>query len=705
MGFEQLSPALRYHIVNDLGWPELRPVQESSIPVILGGHNCVVLAPTAGGKTEAALFPLLSLMDSEDRPPVSTLYVAPLRALLNDQEPRLQRLSAFVGRRAFKWHGDVGQGDKRRFVEDPGDLLATTPESLEAMLISTRVPTRRLLGNLRAVVIDEVHAFAADDRGAHLVALLERVTRLAGRDLQRIGLSATVGNPDEICRWLAGSSNRERTVVDPGGGGKEPSLSLDFVGNLPNAAVVIERLHRGAKRLVFADSRARVEELGHELDKRGVEVHVTHSSLSAGERRAAERAFAEGQNCVIVATSALELGIDIGDLDHVLQIDATASVASFLQRLGRTGRRAGTTPNCTFLTTKPWALVQAAGLLRLHARGYIEPVSPVRRGSHLLAHQLMAMALQHAGVPSSDWWSWVEGASTFAGLTTEDRSDLLEHMLAEDILVEADARLILGEQGEKLYGGRNFMDLYAVFSSPRIFKVLWGPREVGSLEAFFVQLRSTDELHFVLGGRPWRATGVDWKRGIVHVEPSHAAGKAIWMSDPRLLSYELCQAMREVLVGDEDNPCWSRRAREMLDGLRQEHAFLRDHPSPLVEEADRTKWWTFAGGKANNLLARVLEHELGETVRANNWNVTCTDSAAKSVVAIRDAITGLAEPDVLTWETARRFAAGCARERVSKFQPCLPERLELDLLAEVLTDLEGARAAVGSAIGSGARND
>ena len=328
--------------------------------------------------------------------------------------------------------------------------------------------------------------------------------------------------------------------------------------------------------------------------------------------------------------------------------------------------------------------------------GYIEPVNPVQRGSHLLAHQLMAMALRHAGVPSSDWWAWVEGAYTFAGLTPEDRSDLLEHMLAEDILVEADARLILGEQGEKLYGGRNFMDLYAVFSSPRIFKVLWGPREVGSLEAFFVQLRSTDELHFVLGGRPWRATGVDWKRGIVHVEPSPAAGKAIWMSDPRLLSYELCQAMREVLVGDEADPTWSRRAREMLDGLRQEHEFLRDHPSPLIEEADRTRWWTFAGGKANNLLARVLEHELGETVRANNWNVTFTDAAAKSVVAIRDAISGLADPEALTWETTRRFAAGCTRERVSKFQPCLPERLELDLLAEALTDLEGARRAVES---------
>jgi ATP-dependent Lhr-like helicase len=694
--FERLSPALQYHVVNDLGWFDLRPVQKQAIETILAGSNCVILAPTAGGKTEAAFFPLLSLMDTEDLTPVSVLYLAPIRALLNNLEPRLERLAAFVGRRAFKWHGDVNSSARKRFIKEPTDILATTPESLEAMLISTKVPTRRLLGNLRAVVIDEVHAFAGDDRGGHLSALLERVTRLCRHDIQRIGLSATVGNPGEICQWLSGSSKRPQQVVDPGGVGREPELSLDYVGTLENAAVVIERLHPGRKRLVFADSRSWVEELGHLLSVRGVDTHVTHSSLSVGERRAAERAFAEGQNCVIVATSALELGIDIGDLDHVLQIESPTSVASFLQRMGRTGRRPDTMANCTFLAIKNWQLVQAAALLRLHARGFVEPVAPVRKGSHLLAHQLMALALQHSGVHVGEWWSWVEGASAFRELTAEDRAELLEHMLAGNILAQVDGRLILGDEGERLYGHRNFMDLYAVFSTPPIFKVLWGPREVGTLETFFVQLSDVKDLRFVLGGRAWRATGLDWKRGLCFVEPSPAAGKALWTSEPRLLSYDLCQAMRDVLVDKVEDPWWSRRARTELASLRQEYTFLRDEPAPLIEESDRTRWWTFAGGKANNLLAKLLEERLGGTVRANNFTLTFTDGAAKSLAGIRQAISELAEPGTLSRETVRRVAKSCARGRISKFQPCLTDRLELELLAEALTDLEGARMVVGS---------
>lgn len=687
--FERLSPALQYHIANSLLWPALRPVQEQTIPAVLDGHNCVVLAPTAGGKTEAAMFPVLSQADTENRPAVSALYVAPIRALLNNQEARLQRLASFVGRRAFKWHGDVGSSERKRFVDDPADILAITPESLEAMLVSTKVPARRILGNLEVVVIDEVHAFAADDRGAHLVSLLERVQRVCGRDVQRIGLSATVGNPDEICAWLAGSSSRPRIVVNPGGAAKKPVLSLDFVGNLGNAATVIEKLNPGTKRLVFADSRSRVEELGNLLSASGVDAHVTHSSLAVSERLAAERAFADGQNCVIVATSALELGIDIGDLDHVLQIDAPTTVSSFLQRMGRTGRRDETQPNCTFLATKDWQLIQAAALLRLHARGYVEPVKPVRRGAHILAHQLMAMSLQYGGVPTADWWNELKGSSAFAGLTAEDRQELVDHMLAESILVHADGRLILGEHGEKLYGGKNFMDLYVVFSTPRLFTVMWGPREIGSLDSYFVAQKEASELHFVLGGKPWHATHVDWKRGVCYVEPAASAGKARWAGEPRLLSRDLCQAMRAVLTDDIEDPWWSKRARESMAGLRVEYDFLRTGPAPLLEETSRIRWWTFAGGKANNLLAQVLEARLGESVTANNLAVTITEGAATSIVGVRQAIDGLA--DQLTPEAALRFAAGCAKGRISKFQACLSERLELELIAEAMVDVEGAR--------------
>jgi ATP-dependent Lhr-like helicase len=694
--FERLSPALQYQIVNALGWRGLRPVQEASTEAILDGANCVVLAPTAGGKTEAALFPLLTLMDSEDRPPVSTLYIAPIRALLNNQEARLERLTGLLGRRSFKWHGDVGDSARKRFIRDPADVLSITPESLEAMLMSSRVPARTLLAHVQAVVIDEVHAFAADDRGAHLMAVLERVCRLSGRDIQRIGLSATVGDPEAILAWMSGGSKRRRQVVNPGGGKKTPDLKLDFVGDLGNAALMIDRLYSGTKRLVFVDSRRRVEELGHHLAGRNVDVYVTHSSLAASERHAAERAFEEGKNCVIVATSALELGIDVGELDHVFQVDAPSSVASFLQRMGRTGRREGTTPNCTFLATKEEAVLRSAAILHLHASGFVESTRPSRRAGHVLAHQLLVLAMQERGVAEGEWWSWVAGCGAFRGLDARDRSELVSHMCEESILVSGDHRLMLGPRGEKLYGHRNFMELYAVFSAPPVLKVMFGHQEVGSIDAWFLQLdEKPNRCAFVLAGRPWKVVRIDWKSGTALVEPAEDGAYPSWFGQPVLLSRELCEAMRALLSGDASEPTWSRRASKVMAEMREDYAFLQDDTTALQSSGDRVKWWTFAGGRANALLAACLRERLGDKVIANNLAVTLAGDAAKSDAAIREAIALLRGEGALTDEVAHHHAPEAGKARLSKFQPCLPPRLERELVTRNLLDVEGARFAVG----------
>jgi len=689
--FDRLTPALQYQIVNQLGWSSLRPVQEMAIETILDGKNCVILAPTAGGKTEASLFPVLSLMDAEDRPAVSALYVAPIRALLNNQEARLQSLSGMVGRRAFKWHGDVGQSARKAFLRDPTDILAITPESLEAMLMGGKVPVRRLFAGLQAIVIDEVHSFADGDRGGHLMAVLERLARFSKCDIQRIGLSATVGNPDEIGRWMQGSSARERTVVDPPRKDANADLSLDYVGNLMNAAQIVDQLHPGRKRLVFADSRRVTEQLAHYLGQRSVDVYVSHSSLSISERTLAERAFSEGDNCVIVATSALELGIDVGDLDHVLQIDCPSRVSSFLQRMGRTGRREGASPNCTFLTLEEKKLIQAAGMLRLHAREFVEPVIPSRSASHLLAHQLMALTLQENGAPTADWWRWIETAAPFSALTQADREELVSHMLDEDILVEADSRYILGEHGEKTYGRRNFMDLYVVFSTPQTFRVMWGPTEVGTVDSFFIEQGDQRDLAFVLGGKSWQVTGIDWRRGICAVEPAPANKFPRWAGEALLLSWDLCQAMREVLVDDQDDPWWSSRTKTTFRGIREEYSFLHDGRQPFVEDAAGVRWWTFAGGKANNLLAHMLKNKLGDRVTANNLAISFTDQAAQSMSAIRIALRELKAQGPIPEEQLLEIAACCARTRLSKFQPCLSPRLERKLMADRLLDVEGAQ--------------
>ena len=693
--FNRLSPALQYQIVHSTSIRGLRPVQEETIPIVLDGDDAVVLAPTAGGKTEAAFFPLLSRMDSEGWEPVSVLYVSPIRALLNNQEKRVHEYAQMMGRSVFKWHGDVGPSHRARFLKAPADILMTTPESLEAMLMSTRVPARSLFKGLRAVVIDEVHAFAGDDRGAHLAAVLTRLSRYCRRDIQRLGLSATVGNPEEILQWLHGESARGARVVSPPRPPVEPELRLDHVGSVANAARVIAASHRGQKRLVFVDSRRGVEELTELLRRLEVDAFLTHGSLSATARRQAEEAFEEGSNCVIVSTSALELGIDVGSLDRVLQLEVPPTVASFLQRMGRTGRRPGTTPNCTFLTTKGKTTLQAAALLRLVRAGYVEPVRPSRRAVHILAHQLMALGIQENGIARSDWWAWLVGATPFSALREEDRALLVQHMLDQDILADQAGRLWLGQRGEQLYGRRHFSELYAVFSTPRLIIVRWDSREVGTIDAnFLAALDEAEHVAFTLGGRPWRVTQIDWRRGTCEVKPAEQGRAPRWPGSPRFLGYEMCQAMRDVLVGEARDPAWSERAVETIAGLRAEHDFLTAGESVIQSLPDGIKWWSFAGGKANLLLARMIEAELGGRWSVGNTAITCRGDGSQSTVALREVLARWADERRPDEDDAARFARGAGRGRYSKFDPCVPAVLLDRLLAEETLDPESARRAV-----------
>ena len=541
-GIERLHPHLQHAIIHDLGWRSLRPVQKLTIDAVLDGCNSVVLAPTAGGKTEAAIFPVLSRVLTEDLKPVSALYVCPIRALLNNQEERLRSYARMVGLDVFKWHGDVSESRKQQFRQSPAHLLTTTPESLEVMMISERTDARALFDGLAAVIIDEVHAFAADDRGAHLASLLERLVAMCGRDIQRIGLSATVGNPHVIGEWLQGSSRRPFRLVDPPRQKAERLLRLDFCADIGEAALGIGQVARGKKSLVFVESRAKAEKVAHALGGSGVEVFIHHSSVSRADRTLAEEQFARGQNTAIVCTSTMELGIDVGDLDQVIQVDAPSSVASFLQRLGRTGRRANTRANCTFFCLSPESLLQSVALLRLAEAGWVEEVQPAAHAMHVLAHQVMALVLQEGGISRHKLLPWVEAAYPFSSIRAERLHELVDTMLERDILYEADGLLSLGQRGEKLYGRKNFFELYAVFTAPPVLRVQHGKEDVGYIQALFVSMHDSNKgpLCFRLAGRAWEAGRIDWSRGVLHVRTAQHGRVPSWLGLPGVLSAPLC---------------------------------------------------------------------------------------------------------------------------------------------------------------------
>jgi ATP-dependent Lhr-like helicase len=311
----------------------------------------------------------------------------------------------------------------------------------------------------------------------------------------------------------------------------ETDVQLDYVGSLQNAAVVISRLHRGEKRLVFCDSRARVEELGNELRRLGISTFLSHSSLSAEERRSAERAFAEAQDCVIVTTSTLELGIDVGDLDRVIQIDAPYSVASFLQRLGCTGRRQGSVRNCLFLATNDASLLRSGALLALWGAGFVEPVVPPVRPLHLFVQQLMALALQESGIGIRDWRRWIARLPPFSDIPDSDVDILIHHLLEENILFFDGARVSFGDQGEALHGRRHFLDLVSVFTSPPLFTIFHGRTELGTVHQIaFLHHRSEAPAILLLGGRSWTVTSLEWPKRLAYVVPGEERGKSRWLS-------------------------------------------------------------------------------------------------------------------------------------------------------------------------------
>ena len=684
--FDRLHPALQHHIVNSLGWTSLRPLQEHAIGPVLDGDHALLLAPTAGGKTEAAVFPLLSRMLTEQWRGLSVLYVCPIKALLNNLESRLRAYGALVGRRVDLWHGDVGASRRRAIMRERPDLLLTTPESMEVMLVSSRSEPGALFRDLQAVVVDELHAFAGDDRGWHLLAVLERVRRLAGREIQRLGLSATIGNPEALLEWLAPAPDRPRRVIAAAGEGASSACAhLDYVGSVRNAAKVVSALHRGEKRLVFCDSRARVEALAAELRQAGTETFVSHSSLGLDERRRSEEAFSQSHDCVIVATSTLELGIDVGDLDRVVQIDAPATVASFLQRLGRTGRRPGTVRNCLFLATSDDGFLRASGLLRLWHDGYVEPVVPPPEPFHIFAQQLLALALQEGRIGRVTWREWLGEMPAFRAMAREHLDDLIEFMLAHGIMHDEEGMMSVGIEGELAFGRRHFMELMSVFTSEPLFSVHHGRTELGLVHPLSFQVRRDGPVVLLLAGRSWQVTHVDWARRVAYVKATAERGRSRWVGQGLPLRFDLCRAIRRVLWEGTVGIDISRRVRTRLDEIQEGFSWVEASGTAIVcDTTGAGRWWTFAGLRANMALGELIGTLRFPTTREDNLSIRLRDGVTVEELKRRlDDVPTDAEDGV--------FSVTDDAVDSLKFSACLPRELAVRTLRERGSDRDAVR--------------
>lgn len=711
------------HWIWRTGWSELRDIQEQAIPAILAkDRDVLIAAATAGGKTEAAMLPILSTLVDDAGGSLRVLHVSPLRALINDQFRRLELLCEELQIPVHRWHGDVGAAHKRRVRTDPAGVLLITPESLEALFVLRGHEIGRLFSRLDFVVIDELHVFLGSERGAQLQSLLHRLELTLRRRVLRVGLSATLGDLALASKFLRPGGG-EATLVESVAAGQELRIQLRGYLRAPppkparavagqaktdeeeedgaSAAMVrhlFEHL-RGGHHLIFANTRARVEELADRLAGHCHRENLPntfwphHGSLSKDLREDAETALKDlTRPASVVCTSTLELGIDIGNIQSVAQVGRPPAVASLRQRLGRSGRagepsilrcyveEAALDPRSPPHETLRSDLVQVAAMIELLLVKWCEP--PELRSLHLstLVQQLLSVIAQHGSVRADEAFRALCGGGPFSRVDERLFGRFLRSLAKSGLIAQERAGdLVLAEKGDRLVDHYSF---YASFASPEEYRVTAGGRQLGSAP-FTESLFPGRQVIF--GGRRWVVEAVDERAKVVDLKPA-AGGRP-----PRFegggtapVHDRVRKEMRRLYQTAESPRYLDAGARELLrQGQEQFRRFDLDRRQLLRHGAD-TLFFPWAGDRAMDTLSLWLAVE-GVEARVEGLALVFEGGTPESVASVLNRMADAAPPDSL------ELAARVENRDREKFHPWLEgEVLAADYAAGVL-DLEGAQ--------------
>lgn len=608
--FNRYAPFIQEFIYQN-HWESLRAIQVAAGDAIFNTEENVLLtASTASGKTEAAFFPILT--EFYENPPcsVGALYIGPLKALINDQFLRLNDLCEQARIPVWHWHGDVPQSHKNKLLKNPSGILQITPESLEALLLHKHAAIARLFGDLRYIVIDEVHSLLRGDRGGQTLCLIERLSRMAGVNPRRIGLSATIGDPKGTGEFLASGTGRGTIIPQIEQKGVRWRLSMEHFyvqgpqsaqdKQVENALPVLDAATdrapesadpgigyifehtRGKKCLVFVNSREECEavtttlrqycEARHEPDR----FLIHHGNLSASYRETAEAVMKDDRQFqTTVTTATLELGIDIGRLERAFQIDAPFTVSSFLQRMGRTGRR-DLPPEMWFVmreeqpearamlpTTVPWKLLQGIALVQLYLEErWVEPPKLDRLPFSLLYHQTMSTLASCGELSPAALAARVLPLSYFHRITQEDYRLLLRHLIEIDHIQRTEeGGLIVGLAGERIVNSFKF---YAVFQENEEYTVQCGSQEIGTI----VKPPPAGE-KIALAGHVWVVEEVDHKRHLIYCEQVKGKVPAYFGECPGDIHTKVLERMRRVLQEDRLYPYLMKNAVARLEQARR----------------------------------------------------------------------------------------------------------------------------------------
>ena len=716
--FERLDERIKKWVWRQ-EWDGLKEAQELAIPAILAAdRNLIIGAPTAAGKTEAAFLPICSELLAESSDGISALYVGPLKALINDQFRRLDEMCQDLGISVNRWHGDVAASRKRKLLKKPSGILLITPESLEALFVLQGHRMGTLFGNLRWIVIDELHAYIGSERGRHLQSLLRRLESATNRKPQRVGLSATLGEMKLASKFLRPHDPDHVEILEIEQAGQ--SIQLQIRGYLRSGAMGVDKdeekssvdsaMHaisrhiyehlRGNNNLIFANSRNAVETYADQLRRKCETTRVPneffphHGNLSKELRESLEERLKDSTlPTSAVCTSTLEMGVDIGRVKSIAQIGPTFSVASLRQRLGRSGRRDepailrfyvpedDINDKSHLIDCLRLDLVQSIAMTELLIEGWCEP--PDINGLHLstLIHQIMALIAERGGVKAAPTWQLLCGTGPFSTVDKQAFANVLRKM-AESKLVEQDAsgEIFLGEKGERIV---NHYTFFAVFSTPEEYRLICDGKELGTME--FGQTLMTD-ISIIFAGRRWKVVKIDEEQKLILVKPTSGGRPPNWEGSGGEIADEIRQRMEVVYESGHVPNYLNKSASQLLQEGRSNYMRLGFDESHLLAHGSGSILLTLRGDRIVGSLVALFAVLGAEATLCGS----CLEFSDHTTDEVKTLLKTIAESDEsLHREAEHRIAVGSSE----KFTWALSKELRRQDYLSHAVDLQGAKQA------------
>lgn len=615
MSLDLLSISIRKYI-RDKRWEQLRPIQVAAINRIMANdYNYILASRTASGKTEAAFLPILSKVNFNE-PGIQVLYISPLIALINDQFYRIEELCRNMEISVTKWHGEANRTLKEKIVKEPNGVILITPESLEAMFVNKPFNVKALFSNLKYVVIDEIHSFIGTDRGVQLKSILYRLQRVNVKAFSIVGLSATIGDYSEAKKF---TGNEEHTKVLLDKAAKEINVNFLYFETEKQKELPQELLDnlyhetKDNKVLIFPNNRGRAEEVAVQLRKisdrnKGHKNYFSHHSSVDREVREYVEYFAKNntrQNFCISCTSTLELGIDIGTVDEVVQIDSTNSISSLIQRVGRSGRRDGESSNLFIYATNPWSLLQSLACWLLYKEGFIEPVQAIEKPYDILLHQTLSIVKGHSGIGLTELIEQLRGNFAFSQIEIHEIESIIEHLIVTDLLEKIGPEVIIGIEGEKIVNSRDF---YSVFKTEENFKVVNAGNTIGEIP--FSPQVIIDE-NILLAARIWKIKSVDFKSKRIEVITAKDGKKPIFFGSAGYCHSRIREKMLEILIAPVQYEILNQAANDALENMQKEFAVFSivnvSFERPIRSAEKYLQLYSFTGTKINKTLDFLMQ--------------------------------------------------------------------------------------------------